>query len=578
MNSLISSTLPLPASGGGPVAVTAFTKSLQERAAVSRASSSTRTVAQAFGDLMTGLEPTETQRTKASEQQQRVREQLETRLFVLATYLSGSYRRRTITQPVNDIDMLVVLDAAKHGILTNAAGATKALDLIHAALEDAYPRTEKHRHARCIMMQFAQSGIGFDVVPVVQFAEHEFWMPDEHRGVWIRTNPREVQLLVSEKNQGVCDGWLVPLVKLLKAWRRHCNVPLRGFQLEALAFHALQHAPKNEREGLLYLLDRLRTTVWHKIPDIWPMGEAADVDLASSDRDRAAAMFASATDVARAAVAAELDGRTGDAHALWYSVFGDRYPETGVKRAAANAATIAAAASILRESRPFSATSAGIGPVIAGYASVKSATGYGGEADAPLATSVVAVTPEQTAHLEAEIAQALGQFTQLNRIDVAEAVADKSLWPVKSGDESRLYAVLVGKQRTNYGTTHDILVTVPIDMPAREPRVYLLRQHVDGRPVASHGTVAFAAKRKIVHQWANASMCSHAMRDGWDCRLVTALVYAAGWLFRQEHYQRTGLWLGHEIDHRRNHLLNGKLIGRPATPKTSVVLRARQPS
>jgi hypothetical protein len=55
-------------------------------------------------------------------------------------------------------------------------------------------------------------------------------------------------------------------------------------------------------------------------------------------------------------------------------------------------------------------------------------------------------------------------------------------------------------------------------------------------------------------------MCTHAQRDRWDGRLVTLLVFAADWLFRQDVYQKTGRWHGREIVSGR-FLVNGK---RPA--------------
>lgn len=283
---------PLQYLGGTPAS--GFHRSLFERCIAKRSTDGVLTVPQAFADLLSAIEPIPAQRGKASEQQQRAREQLETRLWLIATYLSGSYRRHTLITPVTDIDLLVVLDAIKHGITLDAAGAFKALDLVLAALDDADPTTEKTRENRCIVMQFAGTGIGFDIVPVVQFEEHEFRIPDEHLGRWLRTNPREVQRLVSEANQNVCDEWLVPLVKLLKRWRRHAGVPLRGFHLEALAYYALRHAPRNEREGLQFLFEQLRTTIWFTMPDIWPQGEPASASLSHTDQVRAAAMLAEA--------------------------------------------------------------------------------------------------------------------------------------------------------------------------------------------------------------------------------------------------------------------------------------------
>lgn len=488
-----------------------------------------------------------------------MRDKLSARLSIVNTYLSGSYRRRTPCRPVTDIDLRVVLDIEDHGLSLDAASATTALDLIEEALADAYPTTERKRDRRCIMLRFAGTGIGFDIVPVLQFAEHEFWMPDEQRGVWIRTNPREVQRLVSEANQEVCDGWLVPLVKLLKTRKRHHNVPLRGLHLEALAYHALKHAPANEREGLQDLFEQLSATIYLTTPDIWPDGENASASLTTSDQLRAAAALTAAAQVAKEANDAERAGRTDDAHAKWYSLFGDEYPETGSTRAEAQHVSVADALELIRRNAPFTATSAGIRPMVAGLAGVRSATSHGGTAEVVSPAPSTAVIDEaHRAHLERDIARALEQFPALTRIAVADAIADPRRWPMSARDAETVYAVLVGVQRTNYGTSHELLVKVFKDTPAREPRVYMLQQRVARRPVSRKGIVTFVPVRSIRHQWGDRAMCAHALRDKWDGRLVTVLVYAANWLLRQEHYRRTGRWIGHEINGEGDLVVNGE--------------------
>jgi hypothetical protein len=151
-------------------------------------------------------------------------------------------------------------------------------------------------------------------------------------------------------------------------------------------------------------------------------------------------------------------------------------------------------------------------------------------------------------YLESEIDRALAQFSGLHRMDAATAALDPDLWPMRRGRIRQPYAVLIGEQRTNYGTTHRILVKVPVDLPATEPRVYLLRQHVH-RPITGFGPrgVKSSVPRPMRHLWPDGAMCSHSRRDRWDGRLVTSVVYAADWLFRHEHYRRFGRWIGHEI-------------------------------
>jgi len=52
-------------------------------------------------------------------------------------------------------------------------------------------------------------------------------------------------------------------------------------------------------------------------------------------------------------------------------------------------------------------------------------------------------------------------------------------------------------------------------------------------------------------------MCTHALRDHCDGRLVSLLIYAADWLVRQDYYQLTGVWTGRQIGRGGRLLING---------------------
>jgi hypothetical protein len=165
---------------------------------------------------------------------------------------------------------------------------------------------------------------------------------------------------------------------------------------------------------------------------------------------------------------------------------------------------------------------------------------------------------EQRALVEAQVVEALAQFSALRRVDPAAAAADPTLWPVRPGEEALLHTVLVGEQRSNLGRVQRILVKIPVDAPASEPSVYRLDQHVRHAPGPGG---RFAPRRPLRHQWRDGSMCTHAQRDRSDGRLVTLLVYAAEWLVRQDFYQLTGRWIGREIDARGRLRVNGRPPG-----------------
>jgi hypothetical protein len=548
--------LPAPTRSDNP-----FLRDLHERVQ-KRARADGVTVAQAFDDLFEAIEITEAERTKASSQQKSLRKKLDGHLTLVTSYLSGSYRRRTLIRPLDDIDLLLVLDRQVYGdqFTFDSIGATNALDVVHAALRKAYPKTELKRHGRCVQILFAGTGIGFDVVPSIQLRDDEFCIPDTDLGRWVKTNPKEVERLVTEANAKT-DGWLVPLVKLLKAWKDAQGAPIRGYHLEALTYHHFTAAPTNARLGIAELFEKLAAWVQIATPDIWAFGESPSAHLSSADAAKVAKMMTVAAEDARSAIKAEDEDRVDEAHRLWRKLFGNRYPEGGAE-ATAKLLDYKSAIKAISEGAYVGGTSSGLAAPSATRAFVRSGTSHGGTADLDAPTpagegDVMRVDAAHIPHLEWQLARALEQFSSLERLNPSVAALDESLWPLRTHDTTRLYAVLVGMQRIGVGPARRILVTVPVDMPATEPRVYRLdlapprRYRPDGRR---------AATRSRRHQWNDGAMCSHARRDRWDGRLIAALIYAVDWLFRQEYYRRTGRWIGYEVDSEGQLRKNGKLL------------------
>lgn len=532
-------------------------------------------VCRAFEELLSDLEITEAQRAEASRQQQQVRAALRARLELIDAFLSGSYRRYTQIRPCDDIDLLVVLDAEWYQgphmaqqIHLDAAGARAAIDTVFRALRDAYPRTELRRFSRGVQIQFAGTGIGFDVVPAFQDGSDNFWIPDTAEGRWVLTNPKAQQQAVSAANQGRCGQMLVPLVKLLKAWndahrQATKSSKLRGFHLEAMAYHGLWLAPESYPAGVALILEDAATRVLADVPDIWPLGEPATADLDWSARLEASSALRAAGAEARRAIEAESDGRADDAHTIWFALFGSRYPESGGSRAKAGPLSAFDALGRVRAGAAITASSGGIAAAAAGMASVRSASSHGGAVESLVEARLETPEPagragaaarRQMDFLDREILTARRQFDALDELTPGEAVADPGLWPITERRAAGLYALLVGEQRTNLGRVHRIVVTVPFDMPATEPRVYVLDDWRRYRPTAR----GWARRRAPIHRWRDGALCTHAMRDRWDGRLVTALVYAADHLLRQDYYELTGAWVGRQIDARGQLVVNGR--------------------
>jgi hypothetical protein len=531
------------------------------------------TTTSAMQAFLSGLEPRKGERETAAEQQADVRAELEKQLLgVISTFLSGSYRRHTQRRPVDDIDLLVLLDPVEYLTEASVLGLTvevakSILTQLEAALRNAFKTAKIVRFNRGVQIKFADSGITFDVVPAFRFAENVFYIPDTDLSSgtwgWLKTNPKEQERLVSEAN-AKCGEMLVPLVKLLKAAHAEAGKPgeLSGFHLEAMAYHALQHAPQRYDEGLLFLFEQLSLRVYGTTPDIWPEGEPVGRNLTLMQQQAAAEFFRQAADRAGRAISADDDGRPDDAHAEWYALFGAEYPETGTKRGSPAVLTGRQALHAAGSGALISATSNGLISPTEGYSSRRSGTSHGELAT--VAQPVVSSPPvsdeiprvlsdEARQKLDENIAEALNQFQRLRVLTPAEAAADPALWPVTPERARTLYAVLVGEQRTNQGTTYPILVTIPLETPAVEPRVFLLASGP-----RAHGIWAGGRYRGHPHRWMDGALCTHAERDRWDGRVVTLLIWAADYLVRYDHYQRTGFWIGREMDADGQFRMNGR--------------------
>jgi hypothetical protein len=520
--------------------------------------SATYTVPQAFDTVFKSLS-IEASKPKASRQQQHLRENLAALLEVHAAFLTGSYRRGTQIPPLDDIDVLLVLDREVYGdyygdTREQTAGIVK---LAFRALRKAYPTSEIRSYDRGVRISFTGTGIGFDVTPAFQIAEDVFTIPDSQEGRWILTNPKEHQRQISAANQNVCSQWLVPLVKVLKLWNQeHGRRHLNGFHLEVMALRALRHSPEDARRGIAFLFEALSTAVAGRTSDPWPHGRDVDAYLSADARSRAATHLKEAAALAREAIAAEDAGDTDAAHWRWRQLLGERYPEAGVRRGPTRPLSAFAAAATVANGARISATSAGLILPSAGYASARSGTSHGGDWDPERAET----TPEAAdrTHAEWQIEEVLAQFTALRWIAPAKAVADPALWPVHGRDPSSLHAVLVGEQRTNLGGRHPILIAVPADAPVGEARIYALAYPLRHR---HEGDGKFRPYLPIRHRWRGGALCTHAQHDRWDGRLITLVIWAAEWLFRQDYYQRHGVWIGGEIvrgGRRRMNALHGR--------------------
>jgi Second Messenger Oligonucleotide or Dinucleotide Synthetase domain len=287
------------------------------------------TVTQAFQRYLTTLELTEAERSEAIRQHQVVRENLRTRLGgIQEDFLAGSYKRRTAIRPLHDIDVFLVLEERTHGAV-RALPPAACLERVRAALSQAYQgKVPTRLQGRSVNIEFAGTGIGYDIVPAFQLSPELYIIPDRERQSWIRTNPRKHEEACIAANERA-GSKLNALIKAAKRWKDLNRVPIASFHLEVMAYEAFRSAPATYAEGLGALFQFLAQRVLSPCPEPAGVGPAVDHGMGQPERTVIREHLVKAG--ARAAQALALDGagRTEEAHAHWRALCGGDYPEQG---------------------------------------------------------------------------------------------------------------------------------------------------------------------------------------------------------------------------------------------------------
>lgn len=292
------------------------------------------TVTAAFEGFRGNLEITELQESLVAARQAKVRAAVARGMTVHDSFLTGSYRRRTLIAPMQeaDVDIVLVLDRSYR-----RRGPRAVLDLVKDTLRETYPSSAISRNGQAVTISF--SAFTVNVVPAFTpwWDSSSLDICNSGDNTWIRTNPRKHIEISSNINQRA-GGLLVPSVKMLKAWNRAAGRPLRSFHLEVLAWKVFDPGwlsaawfgpgvgigsdPENVSRFFAEAPDRLR----RKLPD--PARGEGDLGGYLTDRAREDVLSKLATAASRCVRAGQLltDGDAVGASVIYRKVFGGAFP------------------------------------------------------------------------------------------------------------------------------------------------------------------------------------------------------------------------------------------------------------
>ena len=165
----------------------------------------------------------------------------------------GSYGRNTAIRGFSDLDMVFELPSHLYSQYNNYAGNGQSalLQAVRNSIRKTYPSSSIGADGQIVCVSF-RDGITFEVVPVFTNTSGTYNFPDSNGGgFWKTTNPRAEIGAIRTRNKE-CNGNLVKLCRMMRAWKTNCNVPIGGLLLDTLAYQFIQGWVNKDKSYIYY--------------------------------------------------------------------------------------------------------------------------------------------------------------------------------------------------------------------------------------------------------------------------------------------------------------------------------------
>ena len=165
----------------------------------------------------------------------------------------GSYGRNTATQGFSDLDMVFELPSALYSRYHNHVGNGQSalLQAVRASVQKTYPTSRIGGDGQVIVVRF-NDGITFEIVPVFTNSSGSYTYPDSNRGgSWRTTHPRPEIEAMRTRNIS-CNGNLIALCRMMRAWKKKWDVPMGGLLIDTLAYQFIIGWEYNMKSYLYY--------------------------------------------------------------------------------------------------------------------------------------------------------------------------------------------------------------------------------------------------------------------------------------------------------------------------------------
>lgn len=169
------------------------------------------------------------------------------------SFYSGSYGRKTAIQGFSDLDMVFQLPYEIYEKYNNYSGNGQSalLQAVKTSIEKTYSTTRIRADGQVIIVPFTDN-INFEVVPAFINKDNSYTFPDANNGgSWKTTDPKPEIEAIRTRNS-ICNNNLIPLCRMVRAWKGKWDVPIGGLLVDTLAYQFIENYTYRDKSYLYY--------------------------------------------------------------------------------------------------------------------------------------------------------------------------------------------------------------------------------------------------------------------------------------------------------------------------------------
>ena len=288
------------------------------------------TVANAFNQMFSRIEPDPVERKRLDLQANVLRDALKAQLGpqLARHFVGGSAGRSTHLNPQKDLDLVFQLDPAKNPLSLANASPEQAMDWFEQQARTAlapYSRDIRRQH-RSLCVTVPGFTTTFDLVLLCRHSgQAEQWtLPDLQRNAWIFADPDKQAQALKTASQPM-GGTLNRYIRLIKLVRGRLPTKLSSYYLEVMCYDGLASPPASFMQGFQDLCGHLAARVLRRQENPAGLGPNIDDRATPEQRQQRQKAFLELQRQAANAIALNQQKRLEEAHLQWASIFGPVY-------------------------------------------------------------------------------------------------------------------------------------------------------------------------------------------------------------------------------------------------------------